>query len=92
MSHPTAPLASQLASHLSGQSHIAPLPERTGHHVAARPASHAEIASRAYDKWEARGRVDGFDLDDWIDASHELTGDVFRNVSSPSLSPSPRSS
>jgi hypothetical protein len=85
MSHPT----SHLDSHLAGQArpqHV-PAPTRTGQRTTTRPASHAEIASRAYDKYQARGRVDGFDLDDWIDASHELTGDTVGNSTSPSLSP-----
>lgn len=83
MSHHTSHLVSHLSGHVQPQKAPAP----TGQPAGARPASHAEIASRAYDKYEARGRVDGFDLDDWIDASHELTGDTSRTSGSPSLSP-----
>lgn len=45
-------------------------------HVAARPASVAEpeIARRAYDLYLARGREDGHDLEDWLQAELELNG------------------
>lgn len=32
------------------------------------------IRRRAYDLYEQRGRVDGHDLDDWLQAEAELTG------------------
>lgn len=64
-----------------------PAPAPTGHRPAAKSASHAEIAKRAYDKYVARGRVDGFDFDDWTAASHELSGEPFNDLSAPSLSP-----
>jgi hypothetical protein len=51
------------------------------------PASNADIARRAYEKYEARGHVHGFDWEDWTAASRELTGDTFGHLSSPSLSP-----
>ncbi|HWI16835.1 MAG TPA: DUF2934 domain-containing protein [Vicinamibacterales bacterium] len=43
---------------------------------AARPATVAEpeIARRAYDLYLARGREDGHDLEDWLQAEHELNG------------------
>jgi hypothetical protein len=34
--------------------------------------SDADIAQRAYEKYEARGRADGHDIDDWTVASQEL--------------------
>lgn len=34
---------------------------------------HDEIAVRAYQRYLERGREDGFDLDDWLDAEQELT-------------------
>jgi len=86
MSHHTSHLSTPV------QNQSSPAPARTGQRVAPRPASHAEIASRAYDKYQARGRLDGFDVDDWIAASHELIGDTFGQLSSPSLSPNPPSS
>jgi hypothetical protein len=33
-----------------------------------------EIARRAYEIYEARGYVDGFDVDDWFQAEQEVTG------------------
>jgi hypothetical protein len=32
------------------------------------------IARRAYERFEARGRENGRDLDDWLEAERELTG------------------
>jgi hypothetical protein len=32
------------------------------------------IAQRAYERFEARGREDGRDLDDWLEAERELNG------------------
>jgi hypothetical protein len=37
------------------------------------PTSH-EVAQRAYNFYEARGRVDGHDLEDWLRAEEELRG------------------
>ncbi len=31
---------------------------------------------RAYELYEARGRVDGWDLEDWFEAERELVGKV----------------
>ena len=31
-----------------------------------------DIARRAYERYEARGRTDGYALDDWLDAEREL--------------------
>jgi hypothetical protein len=70
-----------------------PAPAATGQRPSARtPASQAEIAKRAYQKYEARGRADGFDLDDWLAASHELAGDSLGGLTLPSPGPSTRSS
>ena len=39
----------------------------------ARPGIDSErIARRAYELYEARGREDGRDVDDWLAAEHEL--------------------
>jgi outer membrane protein TolC len=34
--------------------------------------THEDIAQRAYVLYEARGREDGHDLDDWLQAEREL--------------------
>jgi len=39
------------------------------------PATHDEIARRAYDIFEERGRLQGHDLDDWLQAERELRGE-----------------
>ena len=36
------------------------------------PPSHTEIARRAYEIYEERGRDHGHDLDDWLQSEHEL--------------------
>ena len=51
----------------------------------ARAACDADIAKRAYEKYEARGRAHGFDREDWAAASHELIAETFGHSS---LSPS----
>jgi hypothetical protein len=51
----------------------------------ARAACDADIAKRAYEKYEARGRTHGFDREDWAAASHELIAETFGHSS---LSPS----
>jgi hypothetical protein len=33
-----------------------------------------QIRRRAYDLYEARGRGDGHDLEDWLEAGAEITG------------------
>lgn len=68
-----------------------PAPNPTGQRPTARTASNDEIAKRAYEKYEARGRVDGFALDDWLKASHELTGDTLSHMGLPSPNQDPRS-
>lgn len=37
-----------------------------------------EIAQRAYALYEARGREDGHDLDDWLEAERELLEQLSR--------------
>ena len=59
------------------------------HTIEVRSASDIDVAKRAYQKYEARGRVDGFDREDWTAASRELTAQTFGHLTlSPSLSPS----
>ena len=48
-------------------------------------ACDADIAKRAYEKYEARGRTHGFDREDWAAASHELIAETFGHSN---LSPS----
>lgn len=39
------------------------------------------IRHRAYERYEARGRVDGFELEDWLEAEAEVLGPrKFANV------------
>jgi len=37
-------------------------------------ALQAEIARKAYELYEARGFVDGFDVEDWLQAEQEIVG------------------
>jgi outer membrane protein TolC len=41
-----------------------------------KPAHSADIQERrrAYQLYEQRGRIDGFDLDDWLEAEREILG------------------
>jgi hypothetical protein len=75
---------SQNASHSSPQGQHAtgssPVPgpvQRGG----TKPASDADIAKRAYEKYEARGYTHGFDREDWIAARHELVAETFGHSS-----------
>ena len=43
--------------------------------------THKEIAKRAYEKYEARGRAHGFDREDWTAASRELVAETFGHLS-----------
>lgn len=38
------------------------------------PPDSDRIAQRAYERYEARGRGDGHDMDDWFEAERELQG------------------
>ena len=51
----------------------------------AKSACDADIAKRAYEKYEARGCTHGLDREDWAAASHELITETFGHQS---LSPS----
>jgi hypothetical protein len=50
-------------------------------HISKKSACDADIAKRAYEKYEARGRTHGFDREDWIAASHELITETFGHSS-----------
>lgn len=60
-------------------SQTSPAGEQTGQMAQAfkRAASgHAHIVQRAYELYEQRGRQDGRDLEDWLQAERELGGAV----------------
>jgi hypothetical protein len=82
MSHHTAHISPQVR-HSSGS-----LSSSTGQRIDTKPASDADIAKRAYEKYEARGRADGYDMQDWTAASRELVAETFGHLGTPSLSPS----
>jgi hypothetical protein len=42
--------------------------------TAAEETSEEQIRIRAYELYEARGREDGHDLEDWLEAEAEITG------------------
>ncbi len=88
MSHHTPHLVPQLR-HPHERS-ASPTPQ----HSETKSPSEADIATRAYEKYQARGRVHGFDEQDWNAASRELVADTFGHLSnpSPSLCPSQRAS
>ena len=89
MSHHTNHLSPQVSQvrHLNGLSAV-----RSAQRIDIKSASDADIAERAYEKFEARGRAHGFDREDWTAASRELIAETFGHLSSPSLSPSPHAS
>lgn len=41
--------------------------------ILSSPELQEQIRRRAYELHEQRGRVDGFDLDDWLQAESEVT-------------------
>jgi hypothetical protein len=91
MSQHTSHFSPQVQRH-SGPS-VAPATPR----IDVRSASDADIAKRAYEKYQARGYTDGFDREDWTAASRELIAETFGHLSlssssSPSLSPTQHAS
>jgi len=44
---------------------------------------HEKIAMRAYDKWCKRGKPQGTDKQDWIEAETELRTEMMRTAGSP---------
>ena len=50
----------------------------------------AEIAARAYQLYLERGRVDGYDLDDWLQAEYELRRLPVRKLAEMEPPPSPQ--
>jgi hypothetical protein len=63
--------------HATGSSQV----PATAPHAHSKAACDADIAKRAYEKYEARGRTHGFDREDWIAASHELIAETFGHLS-----------
>ena len=43
-------------------------------HPSAQADTEEEIRCRAYELYEARGREDGYDVEDWLEAEAEITG------------------
>jgi hypothetical protein len=58
------------ATEHSRNTHDAPNGATVGHGIAA--FGHTEIAARAYQLWEERGRPDGSPEEDWYRAAEEL--------------------
>ena len=81
MSHQTHDLSHQIRTPNS------PATNQTPQRRGAETTSDADIAKRAYEKYEARGSAHGFDREDWAAASRELVAETFGHLSSPSLSP-----
>lgn len=42
--------------------------------TAAEETGEEQIRLRAYELYEARGRADGHDMEDWLEAEAEITG------------------
>lgn len=51
--------------------------------------NHSDIEKRAYELYETRGRADGHDWDDWLEAERELSRSE-RTARSEVASPTPR--
>lgn len=74
---------SQHPFHSSHQGHAgssSPAPA-SGARGNVRAACDADIAKRAYQKFEARGRTHGLDREDWAAASHEIITETFGPLS-----------
>jgi hypothetical protein len=42
--------------------------------------AHEKIAMRAYEKWVKRGRPQGTDVQDWVEAENELKAEMMRTM------------
>jgi hypothetical protein len=47
---------------------------RTAAEASAQTNDEEEVRIRAYELYEARGRGDGHDMEDWLEAEGEITG------------------
>ena len=66
---------------VSAMPQASPAGEKTGQMAQAFKRAvidHTHIEQRAYELYEQRGRQDGYDLEDWLKAEHELAGSVSR--------------
>ncbi|MGZ8394644.1 MAG: DUF2934 domain-containing protein [Nitrospira sp.] len=62
-------------------SYASPAGEKTGQMAQAfrrATVDHHHIEQRAYELYVERGRQDGLDLEDWLEAERELAGSVSR--------------
>ena len=64
------------AHHVQHPAHSSQVPKQPAPNN-ARSACDADIAKRAYEKYQARGSAHGFDRKDWAAASHELIAETF---------------
>ncbi len=64
-------------------SRVATPPLSPGHTSTSAPVKipHEKIAMRAYEKWCKRGRPQGTDKQDWIEAEAELRAEMMRSGS-----------
>ena len=61
-------------------SRVATQPQTQPAGAYAAKISHEKIAMRAYEKWVKRGRPQGTDVQDWVDAENELKAEMMRTV------------
>jgi len=75
-----SPHTSNSSHHVQHDAESSPAPKspRSGN---AKAACDADIAKRAYEKYEARGCTHGYDREDWTAASHELIAETFGHKS-----------
>jgi hypothetical protein len=67
----------QMAKKATKREGVVRASDRTPRRAAQPPTvTESEIARRAYDLYLARGRKDGHDVEDWLQAEHELNGPV----------------
>ena len=55
---------------------VIPEPAVTKEPPMIRALTHADIETRAYYRYVERGRLDGFDMDDWLAAQAELSPEI----------------
>jgi hypothetical protein len=75
MPRSTAPKGSPRSNASSRAEKAAPAPARSGFNGSRPPVSVEEIARRAYELYEARGKTDGAQVDDWLRAEQQLAQD-----------------
>lgn len=57
-------------------------PKTSNEQVTDADAMHERISQRAYELYEQRGRVEGFDEQDWLQAEREIVGRTERATTS----------